>query len=96
MGKRRQKRRRRALVASVASEPYSTSAVFRRDGWRCHICGRLTARERQVPDPRAPTIDHIIPLADGGDDTMRNVATAHFSCNSRRGTGGLVQMRLIA
>jgi 5-methylcytosine-specific restriction endonuclease McrA len=38
-----------------------------------------------VPDLGAPTIDHIVPMAKGGDDTKINVQLAHFSCNSRKG-----------
>jgi len=51
-----------------------------------------------VPHPLAPTIDHLIPLADGGSDSPANVATAHFLCNSTKGErhgGGGDQLTLI-
>ena len=51
---------------------------------------------KAVPHPKAPTIDHIVPLADGGDDIKANVRLAHFLCNSRRGArGGTEQLWLI-
>jgi 5-methylcytosine-specific restriction endonuclease McrA len=51
---------------------------------------------KSVPHPKAPTIDHIIPLSAGGDDTKANVRLAHFLCNSRRGNRGDVeQLKLI-
>lgn len=33
----------------------------------------------------APTLDHVIPLAKGGEHSRANVRCAHFICNSRRG-----------
>lgn len=93
--RRRTKRLRRARVGA-AREPYRVADVFDRDGWRCHLCGRATKRDAKVPHPRAPTIDHLVPLSAGGGDTPLNVATAHFSCNTARGARGLAQLRLVA
>lgn len=50
---------------------------------------------KAVPHPKAPTIDHIVPLADGGDDVRSNVQLAHFICNSMKGTGGTQQLMLV-
>ncbi|MFE2563041.1 HNH endonuclease [Streptomyces mirabilis] len=77
--------RRRARERNAVVERYSRIAIFERDGWRCHICRRSVQRNGRVPDPLAPTIDHLIPLVDGGADTAANVATAHFLCNSTKG-----------
>lgn len=49
---------------------------------------------KAVPHPKAPTIDHIIPLAVGGDDTRANVQLAHFLCNSLAGATGTKQAAL--
>ncbi|WP_227979969.1 HNH endonuclease [Nocardia spumae] len=59
-----------------------------RDGYRCHICRRNTDRSKVVPHPKAPTIDHLIPLSLGGTHEPANVATACFLCNSRKGAIG--------
>lgn len=48
-----------------------------------------------VPHPKAPTIDHVVPLAEGGHDTRANVQLAHFLCNSIKGRGGSQQLALI-
>lgn len=51
---------------------------------------------KAVPHPKAPTIDHVVPLAEGGADTAANVRLAHFICNSMRGNrGGGEQLALI-
>ncbi len=94
-GNRAYRARRRARRRAAVSEPFTVEAVFERDGWRCHLCGKQVLRDARVPHPKAPTIDHLVPLADGGDHTRANVATAHFLCNSLRGAGGAAQLALI-
>ena len=65
-----------------------------RDGWKCHLCGKRVNPLIKNPDPKGPTIDHLIPIAAGGLDSFDNVALAHWSCNSARGARGLAQLRL--
>jgi len=79
--------RRRARVHGAGWEPVDRTVVFERDGWRCHLCGRRVRRSEA-------SIDHLIPIADGGPHTYANVATAHLACNIRRGRKGEVQLRL--
>lgn len=49
-------------------------AVFQRDGFRCVYCGASAAESRLV-------VDHVLPIAKGGDDGMDNLATACRDCN---------------
>ena len=60
--------------------------MFQRDRWTCQLCGKRVVRSAVVPHPRAPVIDHIVPLAAGaevgGVDAPWNVQCAHFLCNS--------------
>lgn len=86
--------RRRARTRGVEHEPYARTAIFERDGWRCHLCKRRVVRAQVVPHPQSPVIDHLIPIADGGPDTPGNVATAHFMCNSVRRDVGQAQLLL--
>lgn len=80
--------------AKVKGANFSIEHVGDRDGWRCHLCGKRVNPSIVNPDPRAPTIDHLIPIADGGLDELSNVALAHRSCNCARGARGLAQLRL--
>jgi len=80
--------------AKVKGERFSIEQVGDRDGWRCHLCGKRVDPSIANPDPRAPTIDHLIPVADGGLDELSNVALAHRSCNCARGARGMAQLRL--
>lgn len=59
--------------------------VFQRDSWVCQICGEETDRSAVWPDPKYPTIDHIIPVAHGGDHTEENLQCACRECNSKKG-----------
>ena len=76
---RRRMRKRNAYVA-----PVFRRKVFERDGWTCQICRRPVVRGSVVPNLRAPTLDHIIPLARGGTHEPSNVQLACFECNSRK------------
>lgn len=52
--------------------------VFKRDKFTCQYCGKS-----------APyvvlEVDHIVPVAEGGDDDMLNLVTACFDCNRGKG-----------
>jgi 5-methylcytosine-specific restriction endonuclease McrA len=77
-------------------EPVFRRKVFERDGWRCQICGGRVLKSAKVPHPKAPTVDHIVPLAMDGDHSMANAQTAHFICNSEKGASARNdQLRLV-
>lgn len=80
--RRVEKDRRRAVKVAAYVEDVWRSRIFERDGWRCQLCGKKVARTRVVPHPRAPVLDHIVPLACGGTHEPRNVQLACFLCNS--------------
>ena len=64
--------------------------VAMRDHWVCHICHKRVTKKTW-------SIDHLIPLVDGGSHTMDNVALAHKDCNARRGARRTIptQLRLL-
>jgi 5-methylcytosine-specific restriction endonuclease McrA len=79
-------RLRNAPVVEIIDRAY----VYDRDNGMCHICRRKVAR-------KSFTLDHLVPLARGGEHSTRNVRVAHFSCNSRRGADRLpAQLLLVA
>ncbi|ASR87801.1 HNH endonuclease [Mycobacterium phage Wintermute] len=47
----------------------------------CHVCGLPIDYTAHHLDPLAFTIDHITPLALGGEDTLDNLGPAHRKCN---------------
>ncbi|WP_363319959.1 HNH endonuclease [Nocardiopsis exhalans] len=88
------KLRRRVRSREVQSEPYKLTEIAERDRGLCQLCGEGVAMNLAVPHPKAPTVDHIIPLSQGGDDLRANVQLAHFLCNSRKGAKGSQQLAL--
>lgn len=83
-------RRRGARVESV-----DLLKVLERDGWRCQLCGRKTpARLRGSFDPRAPEVDHILPIAAGGEHSYRNTQCSCRACNIAKASTPRGQMRL--
>jgi 5-methylcytosine-specific restriction endonuclease McrA len=84
--KRESQRRRRAKK----SVPYKESAVLLIYGTDCWICGGeidLKAPRNCRGDnwEKGLHIDHVIPIAKGGEDTVFNVRPAHALCNVSKG-----------
>jgi hypothetical protein len=77
-------------------EKFTAIEIYERDGWICQLCGKKVLKDRVVPHPKAPTLDHIIPIVDGGAHIRKNVQLAHFECNCKRGNREPAQLRLIA
>lgn len=91
-------RKRRALIRSLPHEHYTTAEIAERDGWRCQLCGKKVPAGPRFPDPRSASIDHIVPISDGGGDIKANVQLAHLRCNLSKHTRTLPQgeqLRLI-
>lgn len=92
-GNRAAHSRRRAIEAGAYVEDVWRSKVYERDGYTCQLCHKPAKMAAEVPHPKAPTLDHIIPLAAGGTHEYANVQLAHFICNSIK-SAGAGQLRL--
>jgi len=80
--------RARRLRRAESWDGITDEEILERDGWRCQIPGckrRPIRRDLKYPHPRSKSIDHIIPLSLGGDDTAVNKRAAHLGCNLARG-----------
>lgn len=70
--------------------------ILDRDRWRCGICGKRIGKSYRYPDGRSKSVDHVVPLSQGGDDTAANKRAAHLGCNRRRmNRGGGEQLALV-
>lgn len=54
----------------------SRKNILRRDSHRCQYCGRADI---------GLTVDHVVPLSRGGEDTWENLVCACVRCNNRKG-----------
>lgn len=77
--------RRRARQRGAQHERVERLKAFERDGWRCGRCGKKVNGRLKWPHPWCATLDHIVPLALGGDHTYENVQLAHWRCNNEKG-----------
>jgi 5-methylcytosine-specific restriction endonuclease McrA len=84
--------RNRAYVQRVkarkrgsAHEFIDPAKVFALDKQTCRLCFVRVDLSLKHPHPLSATVDHIVPLALGGQHIYTNVQTAHLRCNSRKG-----------
>ncbi|WP_413774905.1 HNH endonuclease [Actinocorallia sp. A-T 12471] len=85
--KRRQGRRRRALIkAAGPADRYTVQEIGDRDGWECLICESPVSREFRAPHPCTPSVHHIFAIWQGGADTLDNVVLTHLFCNQNNET----------
>lgn len=83
-------------AGSKRSGLVSRAEIAERDAWRCGICGGRVSKARKHPDPLAPSIDHVVPLAAGGTNDSTNLQLAHLRCNlSKRDRPANDQLRLV-
>jgi hypothetical protein len=90
--RKRQRARARHRNRQVTGDGVTDEQILERDKWTCRI-DQCLYRSRRInpkykyPDKRSASIDHILPLSLGGDDTQYNKRACHFGCNMARGTG---------
>lgn len=67
--------------------PYRRMAErLKREEHVCHICGNWIDPDLKSPDPMSFSVDHLQPVAMGGE-LLGPVRAAHRICNMKRGTG---------
>ena len=60
----------------------------------CGICGQPVDKKIKPPHPLSPTVDHIIPLAKGGDPSaLENLQLAHRWCNRQKSDKLAISLR---
>jgi hypothetical protein len=95
---RRDRRKYRKRMEGVESEPYTHGEIAQRDGWRCQLCRKPVNPRKRFPDPMSASIDHIVPISQGGTDMRSNVQLAHLFCNMSKGNRAVPdgeQLRLL-
>jgi predicted nucleic acid-binding Zn ribbon protein len=93
--KRASKAVRRARKKGLGCEVFDPLDVFKRDRWTCQLCGVKTPKNlRGTCNDEAPELDHIIPLALGGEHSMRNTQCLCRKCNRDKGATAQGQLRI--
>lgn len=96
--RRAYKKRRKAMERGARrADKVDPITVFARDGWRCQMCGAKTPeRLRGTTNARAPELDHIVALANGGAHSYQNTQCLCRSCNCKKGATDFGQLHLFA
>jgi hypothetical protein len=69
-------------------------ALVLRDATHCLICGKVLRFDLRRPHPDSPTVDHIVPIEQGGAwYDLANLRPACWDCNTRRRNGEPEQHR---
>jgi len=76
--------RRKSLIR------FSRANIFLRDGYRCQYCAKNHPRS-------SLTLDHVVPVVQGGKKTWENIVTSCKKCNQNKGgrTPAQAGMRLV-
>ena len=69
-------------------------ALYKRDKYKCHLCGKKTNINGHYLDNNYPTLDHLVPRSKGGSDEDYNLATCCRECNTLRGANELPMLQL--
>ena len=91
----RHKNYQRRHATPPPSKKITLAELGVRDGWRCHLCRRRVNPALKSPHDLSPTMDHLEPIAEGGDHEPVNLALAHRICNTLRSNRGPAQLALI-
>lgn len=87
------------MASSPGARSRCRERVFRRDGGKCHWCGRavrLVPSEPGTPNPPdMATVDHLVLKKDGGTRQMDNIVCACFQCNGIRSDMGVDEFAMV-
>ncbi len=72
--RRSQNRQERAKLQFIKRQLINSKGAI------CGICGE------PIKNMKDCTVDHIIPIAKGGQTTIENCQLAHFDCNQQKGS----------
>ncbi len=67
-----------------SSEMITHEDVALRDNSVCHICGDVVDMLLPRTSRFGATLDHVVPIAKGGLDSLENLKLAHWICNVRK------------
>lgn len=68
------------MSRSTANRDRHRATIARRQP-PCALCGQPIDYSLPWPDPKCFVVDHIVPIARGGTDTLDNKQPAHHDCN---------------
>lgn len=94
-------KRRIKIKAALVDKDITTDKLIIRDKNKCWLCGGMTNKADRIvhvdgwyeAGPTHPSIDHVIPLAEGGKHSWDNVRLAHKICNERKSNNLVIETK---
>ena len=84
-------KRRLKIKNAMVDRNITLERLYKRDRGVCYLCGEMCdwsdKEEREdaiICGDQYPSIDHVIPLAKGGEHSWQNVKLAHRKCNTEK------------
>lgn len=65
--------------------PNIVARIYYRDKGLCGICKDPIDLRLQYPNPYSISVDHVLPVSQGGTNLQSNLQPAHLICNTKRG-----------
>lgn len=87
-------RKLRTRTGEAAKPGYLRAFICERDKWRCQICRKKVNRQLRHPHPLCASLDHLIPVCEGGTSDVWNLRLTHLRCNLQRNAARKEQMPL--
>lgn len=84
------KRLKQAKLNGGFQKGLTKKKIIAAKGNKCIWCGCACTEEFQIiggqpqPLPQTATVEHIVPIAKGGQHNLKNVAIACFECNQKK------------
>lgn len=78
--------RRRPDGANAGIPSKVRRAVYNRDDWTCQECGIdvVSTQPGEAMPHDAATVDHVIPVVNGGTNRLSNLKTYCITCNQHK------------
>lgn len=91
----RERERKRLISRADYQRKKYKDDVWNLTGGACFYCGRITSRNAGPYSPELFTIDHIIPIVEGGVTDLTNLVPCCRKCNVTRGAHDLDYLKRI-
>lgn len=94
-------RRRKKLKSNgEIQEDITIEKLIKRDNNICYLCGekcdsndyKINTEGYFIVGHKYPSVEHVIPVANGGTHTWDNVKLSHHQCNSIKGTKEIIKI----
>lgn len=92
---RRYRHRRRAQKMGAGYVPFSEDELWESSDKTCVVCGDPISPNLAWPDPMSRSLEHLIPLSQGGTHSPDNCGVSHLICNLRKGTKTLEEVKAV-